>query len=185
MNKSILTILIMLLCSTICLSSFATDKQSAENRTETHRAKGYRGSVALTDQYIVWIGFDTSHGYMFNEHHYLGAGAGFFIAPTGFFPLFGHAFIDYNAYIFKRASTPTAGIKIGYMTFLGELDSGTSLYSWHAENTIELEPNIGWSWAFNDELGMRLSLGAAVFIMPQLEDENIMVMPKLAVAFEF
>ena len=32
---------------------------------------------------------------------------------------------------------------------------------------------------------MRLSLGAAVFIMPQLEDENIMVMPKLAVAFEF
>ena len=91
---------------------------------------------------------------MFNEHHYLGAGAGFFITPTGFFPLFGHAFIDYNAYILKRASTPTAGIKIGYMTFLGELD-------------------------------MRLSLGAAVFIMPQLEDENIMVMPKLAVAFEF
>ena len=85
-----------------------------KSNTDIYRAKGYRGSVSITDQYVVWIGFDTSHGYMFNEHHYLGAGVGLFLAPTGFFPLFGHTFIEYNAYILKRASTPTAGIKVGF-----------------------------------------------------------------------
>ena len=53
---------------------------SAQNDDEviSYRGRGYRGNVAFTDQYLVWMGFDTSHGYMFNEHHYLGAGAGLF-----------------------------------------------------------------------------------------------------------
>ena len=44
---------------------------SAQNDDEaiSYRARGYRGNVAFTDQYLVWMGFDTSHGYMFNEHH--------------------------------------------------------------------------------------------------------------------
>jgi len=181
--KQLIALMLILFCSSTCISSYATDKQTAGSETYVHRVKGYRGSIAITDQYLVWIGFDTSHGYMFNEHHYLGAGAGFFIAPTGFFPLFGHAFVDYNAYILKRASTPISGIKIGYMTFLGELNGVDGSVPWHAENSIELEPNIGWSWAFNENLGIRLSLGAAVFIMPQPKD--VLAMPKLAIAFDF
>ena len=97
--KQLIALMLILFCSSTCISSYATDKQTAGSETYVHRVKGYRGSIAITDQYLVWIGFDTSHGSMFNEHHYLGAGAGFFIAPTGFFPLFGHAFVDYNAYI--------------------------------------------------------------------------------------
>ena len=50
----------------------------AQTKTEipAYRQKGYSGSVSFTNQYLVWLGFDTSHGYMFNEHHYLGGGAG-------------------------------------------------------------------------------------------------------------
>ena len=166
-----------------CRSYSDSDRlQSADrghkSNTDIYRAKGYRGSVSITDQYVVWIGFDTSHGYMFNEHHYLGAGVGLFLAPTGFFPLFGHTFVEYNAYILKRASTPTAGIKVGFMGFLGEMDPGITLYSWYLQKSAELEPNIGWSWAFNEDMGIRLSLGAAIFILP-------LAMPKLTIAFDF
>ena len=188
MKKCIfLTTLILMSCLT-CRSYSDSDRlQSADrgrkSNTDIYRAKGYRGSVSITDQYVVWIGFDTSHGYMFNEHHYLGAGVGLFLAPTGFFPLFGHTFIEYNAYILKRASTPTAGIKVGFMGFLGEMAPGITLYSWYLQKSAELEPNIGWSWAFNEDMGIRLSLGAAIFILPQWED--ILAMPKLTIAFDF
>ena len=167
--------------ATMCFAASAANARVSD--PVLYRSAGYKGSVSLTDITLAWVGLETSHGYMFNEHHYLGAGAGVFIAPTGFFPLFGHAFVDYNAYILKRASTPIAGIKIGYMTFLGELDGVDGSVPWHAENSIELEPNIGWSWAFNENLGIRLSLGAAVFIMPQPKD--VLAMPKLAIAFDF
>ena len=189
MKKCIYLTTLMLMSSLTCWSySYSdsdrrTDLNHKETNTDIYRAKGYRGSVSITDQYVVWIGFDTSHGYMFNEHHYLGAGVGLFLAPTGFFPLFGHTFIEYNAYILKRASTPTAGIKVGFMGFLGEMDPGITLYSWYLQKSAELEPNIGWSWAFNEDMGIRLSLGAAIFILPQWED--ILAMPKLTIAFDF
>ena len=69
------------------------------------------------------------------------------------------------------------------LCIFGELNGVDGSVPWHAENSIELEPNIGWSWAFNENLGIRLSLGAAVFIMPQPKD--VLAMPKLAIAFDF
>lgn len=80
------------------------------------RSTGYRGSVTLTDQYFVIVGFETSHGYMFNEHHYLGAGVGGFFIPTDNLPRFGQVFADYRAYLSDRSSTMVAGVKAGFVT---------------------------------------------------------------------
>ena len=88
----------------------------AQTKTElpSYRSKGYAGSVSFTDQYLVWLGFDTSHGYMFNEHHYLGAGAGFFLAPIDDVPpTLVHVYGEYKGYFLKKKSTPTAGIRTG------------------------------------------------------------------------
>lgn len=80
------------------------------------RSTGYRGSVTLTDQYFVIVGFETSHGYMFNEHHYLGAGVGGFFIPTDNLPRFGQVFADYRTYLSDRSSTMVAGVKAGFVT---------------------------------------------------------------------
>ena len=80
--------------SAVCADAKASDPVH-------YRTEGYRGSVSLTNQYLAWIGVDTSHGYMFDEHHYLGAGAGLFIVP-GATPPFAHIFMEYKAYILKK-----------------------------------------------------------------------------------
>ena len=76
------------------------DAQTKE-QIPAYRLKGYAGSVSFTDQYLVWLGLDTSHGYMFNEHHYLGAGAGFFLAPVeNIPPTVIHAYGEYKSFVF-------------------------------------------------------------------------------------
>ena len=142
----------------------------------------YRGSISLTDQYLFWVGFDTSHGWMFDEHHYLGGGVGFATVPDGFWPTIAHVFVDYSAYILKRPSTPTAGVKAGYMMSFGVLGDQRPLNDFGEMSVFEIEPNVGWSWAFNGDLGMRLSIGATVLVGSQW---TTAVMPKLSVGFEF
>lgn len=70
-------IALIALCGSLTMSAQESSPRSA----------GYRGSLTLTDQYLAIIGFETSHGYMFNEHHYLGAGVGGFFIPTYYCPL--------------------------------------------------------------------------------------------------
>ena len=100
-----------------CAAALSLSAVSADAKASDpvhYRTEGYRGSVSLTNQYLAWIGVDTSHGYMFDEHHYLGAGAGLFIVP-GATPPFAHIFMEYKAYILKKNSTPVAGFKFGWM----------------------------------------------------------------------
>ncbi|MBQ5639773.1 MAG: hypothetical protein IIV12_02620 [Bacteroidales bacterium] len=94
------------------LLSFCVSAQTV-SEIPSYRQKGYAGSVSFTNQYIVWLGLDTSHGYMFNEHHYLGGGLGFFLAPIDEVPptLF-HAFVEYKSFWRKKASTPLLKILI-------------------------------------------------------------------------
>ena len=49
---------------------------SALAQTHDYRSKGYKGSVSITDQLGVWVGAETSHGFMFDRHNYLGVGVG-------------------------------------------------------------------------------------------------------------
>ena len=182
MNKIIATSLVLLALCCICMSASGKSGTVPEPCKEAvHRSAGYRGSVSLTDHVVVWVGLETSHGYMFNAHHYLGAGAGIFMVPSTPFPTVAHFFVDYNAYILKRNSTPTAGVKAGYAMSIGEVGH-KPLEGMGDLSAFELEPNIGWSWAFENELGLRLSIGATIMIARQWQTA---VMPKLSVAFEF
>lgn len=95
----------------------------ADAQVPTFRARGYKGNVSYTNQYFVWQGIETSHGYMFNFHHYLGGGVGAFLAPVDDVPpAFAYAFADYTAYFLNKKSTPFAGIKVGVCQALDEKD---------------------------------------------------------------
>ena len=70
MNRISKVLLAGVLIVTSCIGA------SAQN---DYRSKGYKGSVSITDHYGVWLGSETSHGYMFNRNIYLGAGIGGYI----------------------------------------------------------------------------------------------------------
>lgn len=144
------------------------------------RARGYKGSVTISNMGIIWCGLDSSHGYMFNEHHYLGGGVGVMISPFGSPPaFFFHIYADYNAYWFDRKSTPAAGIRIGYVrsSKRGNLSA------------FELEPSIGWSWGTKSGYGLALCLGLDIITVPVNFTESsslpFTALPKLNFAFEF
>ena len=80
------------------------------------------------------------------------------MVPEG--PVTAHAFVDYSAYILKRPSTPTAGIKAGCMMAVGVLGD---------QNPFE-------------DFGKSLSIGATILVNSQW---TAAVMPKLSVGFEF
>ena len=117
---------------------------------------------------------------MFDEHHYPGGGVGFATVPDNW-PTIGNVFVDCSAYILKRPSTPTAGIKVGCMMWVGVLDDQKPLEEF-GKSVFEMEPNVGWSWAFDEDFGMRLSIGATILVGSQWITA---VMPKLSVGFEF
>jgi len=64
---------------------------------------------------LMWNGIDTSHGYMFNENHYMGAGFGFYLVPQRVsMPIILHFYLDYHAYWFqRRRSGRLAGHLVG------------------------------------------------------------------------
>lgn len=137
----------------LLISIFFTVAMTASIFAQEHnyREKGYKGSVSYTNAILVWNGFDTSHGYMFNEHHYLGAGGGVFFVPSDDFPTIAHFFVDYHAYWFDKKSTPVAGIKLGYARSLHPSEPNPL-------SAMEIEPSIGWSWGLKSGYGLTLSL---------------------------
>lgn len=150
----------------------------AQTKTEipAYRQKGYSGSVSFTNQYLVWLGFDTSHGYMFNEHHYLGGGAGFFLVPIDDVPpTFFHTFAEYRSYWCKRRNTPTAGIKAGFCFPL--VEKSGNLF----RHAFEIEPNLGWDWGTKNGKGLSLTAGASMFVA----NRNVVAMPKLSFGINF
>ncbi len=148
------------------------------NDEPLHRTFGYKGSVALTDL-MVFVGLDTSHGYMFNSHHYLGGGAGFFLMPFDSVPAFGRVFADYKAYFMKRNSTPTAGLQAGYCMAFRDLPGIKFL------NAFEVSPHIGWNWTYSEKIGLDLSIGASVFVHNDGFSTLAHIMPKISIGIEF
>lgn len=167
---------VMMLSVCIAVSGYAAVAQEKDETVPSYRAQGYRGNISFTDQSLIWMGFDTSHGYMFNQHHYLGAGVGLFLAPIADLPVFGHLFVDYHAYILKKKSTPMAGVKAGYCFSI--CDNPGNVF----DKAFEIEPNIGWNWALSPKKGLNLSLGASIFVYDR---KSVVAMPKIAFAFEF
>lgn len=149
------------------------------SQEKNYRSKGYKGSVSFTNTAVVWNGLDTSHGYMFNEHNYLGIGCGFFMVPNlDSNPTIVHAYLDYHVYCLKKRSTPMAGIKLGYARSVYPPDGWLS--------AMEAEPRIGWSWGLNSGNGLTLTLSAKIMTLTiDYVQYVLQVLPSLSFAFEF
>lgn len=166
---------------TVIVVAFAISA-AAFSQTPSFRGRGYKGNISYTNMIIVWNGLDTSHGFMFDEQHYLGVGAGFYLVPDGLdFPTIVHFYADYHAYCFEKASTLVAGIKIGYVDSVHPSTGNI--------NALEMEPNIGWNWGLKSGQGITLSLGACIMTVPIRLTENsslpFTALPRLSLAFEF
>ena len=150
---------------------------TAFSQTPSFRERGYKGNISYTNMLIMWNGFDTSHGYMFNEHHYFGGGVGFYLTPEfSDFPVILHFYADYHAYCFKKASTLVAGMKIGYTKSVHPQNVNINAFEW--------EPNVGWNWGLKSGQGITLSLGAYMATIPVLF-LPITVLPRMSLVFEF
>lgn len=145
------------------------------------REKGYKGSVSYNNMVLAWNGVSTSHGYMFNSHHYLGAGAGVFglLAFDEDGVAVADIFLDYKAYWFDRPSTPVAGVKLCYLRSLGS-DYSDPL------KMLGLEPSIGWSWGLKSGKGLSLQLGCRIAGSVDYKDSRLLeCLPTLTFSFDF
>lgn len=177
MKIKIIVFLSLLLSSMISLSAQDTCQKEVNS---DFRSRGYKGSVLYTNHYLVWQGIETSHGYMFNRHHYLGAGVGAFFLPFDSMPAFGRVFAEYNAYIKEKNSTPTAGVKLGFCHALN-YNSGCKF-----RNAAEIEPALGWSWTLKSGKGLLLGLSYPFYVTSKPETKvSIYGMPKISFGIEF
>ena len=157
---------------------------SLSAQSNNYRSKGYRGSFSVTDHYGVFVGAETSHGYMFDAKNYLGAGVGGFVFPNGkLYPYFGTFFTEYRHYLKDKPSTFVFGAQAGVLhSFTYAKD-----YDVMVKNAPYFEPTIGWTWGLKNGLGLNLDLGAMIShpMGDARTDSKILVMPKLSFGIEF
>lgn len=156
---------------------------AAMAQTPSFRSPGYKGSVSLTDAYGVWLGLETSQGYMFNSHHYLGAGVSGFMFPNGTsYPKFGSAFLDYQYYIKDAKNTPVLGFKTGVTHAFGYGKTGGMKF----KNAFLMEPSVGWNWGLKNGKGFTTALAGQFFVPYGLDkSSSFLAMPKISFTFEF
>ncbi len=146
------------------------------------RSRGYHGSIAVTDQLGVFVGAETSHGYMFDSHNYIGLGIGGFILPNDSLPIYMNTFIDYHNYL-REKNTFVLGLKAGWSHAFNYLEDSGIQY----QNGVLFEPNAGWSWRLKSGNGLCLGLGASM-ILPlgnSRTSRKILPLPKISFGFEF
>lgn len=154
-------------------------------QAQGYRAPGYKGSVSLADMGYAFIGVETSHGYMLSENHYLGAGAGAYIFPDGKdYPKFGIAFIDYQAYLLDKKSTPFLGCKVGAFHVFKRTDRDGGAF---VEDAVMAEPGVGWTWGLNSGQGLSVSLGIPVLfpVGNNYGHKKVYTAPHILFTFEF
>ena len=175
--KKLRTLIAVLAIAALPICANAQEK----NEVPAYRQKGYAGSVSVSDMFIFFAGFDTSHGYMFNEHHYLGGGLDTYFVPIAIdCPIGYHFYADYKSYWFKKRSTPTAGIKIGYGgALLISKDYHSDAYAPYGN--IKLEPNIGWDWGLKNGKGFTTSIGANILMT--IEEAKMYALPLVKLSF--
>lgn len=174
-------LVLSLIVSLVFISSFA--------QTSVSRGSGYKGSISIVDQGGVFVGLETSHGYMLSRHHYIGFGGGAFVYPNGKgYPSFAEAYLDYRAYFINKNGSPIAGVKAGYIRAIkyGELVKGyDNMYLFM--QGISIQPSLGWNWALKSGCGITLSAGANVVfpVGPNPGKKPAYASPTFAVSFEF
>lgn len=143
-----------------------------------YRATGYKGNVSVTSLGLYWNGLETSHGYMFNDMVYLGAGAGVFFGVIEEFSLATRVFAEFEGYWLHRKSTLTTKVRAGYLrNFRGE------------GNIFNGELTLGWSWAVGS-YGLSLDVGMSALVptnmvLASVNWPEISLAPVVSLSFEF
>jgi len=174
MNRLILKLSFAVLLAGLCLDAAA--------QAPAFRNKGYKGNIGI-ETFQVFPGITTSHGYMFNSHHYLGGGFTTNVAPySKDANLFITPFIEYQAYILDKNSTPVVGGKILSFARI-PFDSEEHI---RFLNGFAIAPQFGWSWG----IGSQKQFGIMPYISAELFLEfahglHFYPMPAIGVVFEF
>ena len=162
---------------TLCLMTICAYAQTSNSRTQ-----GYHGNITLTDHLGVFVGVETSHGYMLDNHNYIGLGVGGFILPNNSHPTYMNTFFDYHNYL-RDKSTLVLGVKAGWSHAFNYLkDSGIKY-----KNGVLCEPNIGWSWCLQSGKGLYLGLGATL-VFPfgdSRTDQKVLPLRKISFGLEY
>lgn len=168
-----------LLYIAITAAIFVAGSAALSAQVPAFRDKGYKGNVGI-QTLTIYPGITTSHGYVFKGGvHYLGGG---FEATVTFHDEYiVSPFIEYEAYILKRNSTPVVGVKL-----IGMVDFSDKYYY-----LAGLSPKFGWSWGIgsNKQFGIMPYIGiiALCDITRTMRDETFvpLFIPQIGVAFEF
>ena len=151
--------------------------------TNSHAEVRYRGNVALTDQYGVYLGLETSHGILIDGHYAIGAGIGGYMFPKKDILAFVNPFLTFDYYFKAMNSTPVVGIKVGSTHSLGYNNNTDYKF----KNAASIGPEIGYIWKLKSGNGISCRLGCPVFFWKENEnsDQTAVVMPKISIGFEF
>lgn len=160
------------------------DKAKARKEIPAYRQKGYAGSVSLNSELLYAPGLETSHGYMFNVHHYLGAGVGINIFPILFPPpattaYFTRIFVEYKAFILKRSNTPVLGVRAAFSPMWWKSADGQM----EMRDVVWIDPGFGWDWKLKDNLGLNVGIG--VNLMYNITDDILGALPRVSLGFQF
>ena len=172
---------IFILCLLLCAVSLSAQDQKG---VPSYREKGYAGNVSFTNQYLIIVGLDTSHGYMLNEREFIGGGLGLYAAAMEGSPIVYHLYGEYKFYWKEKWSTPTTGIKVG----LGSgIPTRRERDFYLPSGEVKVEPYVGWDWGLQNGSGFSLSLGANVFVGNVFIHAKpvFYVMPKLNLGLSF
>lgn len=175
---------IVLLVLVLCLGLPLRGQEVADSlllgeQVPSGRGKGYQNSITLSGTYlgspIPITALDFSHGYRFNQYHYVGGGAALILPYVGAFVPY--LYTQYRVWWFPKRSTPYASLKLGYIGVIGNNNFFGAPF---------ITPDLGWEWGLTSGGGISLSLGM-IGLMSIDRDLEIFLypIPILSLTFRF
>jgi len=158
-------------------------------------AKGYRGFVDLSgealfekkysnDRDIVYSisGFNTTHGYQFNENFFVGGGIGINFMTYNFMNDGARFAIDYPLFITGRADW-----KIGKVPLFADLRLGTFAKSSGDYNSDKffINPSIGYRCSWGRRVSLNFGAGLSMHWLDGYGDGEWKMMPSVKIGIEF
>ena len=147
-----IALLVLVLCLGLPLrGQEVADSLLPGEQVPSGRGKGYQNSITLSGTYlgspIPITALDFSHGYRFNQYHYVGGGAALILPYIGVFVPY--LYTQYRVWWFPKRSTPYASLKLGYIGVINNTVFGAPF----------ITPDLGWEWGLTSGGGISLSLG--------------------------
>lgn len=184
-----LIVFIAFILSVVCAYSQTDGISSKEPR------KGYRGFVDLSgealferkysnDRDIVYSasGITTTHGYQFNEHFFVGGGAGISFLTYNFKDQGATFGIDCSVFAAGRADW-----RIGKVPRFADLRVGTFITSrtGHNDDRMFISPVVGYHCSWGRKVSLNIGAGLSFHLIDRNNDSDWELMPSVRIGIEF